>query len=235
MTESPHGITVNINEKRLSRSLDKILPCSCYKREIEDKGCSVVALCKCQQSKNFPLCDTTCSKFNEETNSNVGPVLLHIHNEKGASNRKSRRSSTSSDSTTKDVATQTVPIIVTSPSSFAGASPSNPQSSDASEPQKVKEMPKQIDKRKIKAIFSEDEVSKHCTEDDCWMIIHGGVYDITTYFSYHPGGKRALLKFAGKDGTENVQFHSSKMMYLLDNYFYIGRLDSAPESKCVIS
>lgn len=48
------------------------------------------------------------------------------------------------------------------------------------------------------------------------------------------GGHRALLKFAGKDGTENVQFHSSKMMKLLNNYFYIGKLYQENNNKCSI-
>jgi len=95
---------------------------------------------------------------------------------------------------------------------------------------------KKVDKKKITAVFTEEEVAKHCTKDDCWMIIKGGVYDITTYFSEHPGGQRALLKFAGKDGTENVQFHSPKMMSILDSYFYVGKLANFKDpNSCTIS
>lgn len=86
-----------------------------------------------------------------------------------------------------------------------------------------------VDKKKITAVFTPEEVAKHNTVEDCWMIIKGGVYDITAYFSIHPGGTRALLKFAGKDGTENVQFHSANMMKILDTYFYIGKLKGACE------
>jgi cytochrome b involved in lipid metabolism len=67
------------------------------------------------------------------------------------------------------------------------------------------------------------------------MIIQGNVYDVTPYFDYHPGGHRALMNFAGKDGTENVEFHSPKMMELLDKYFYIGRLEGTKDYSCVIS
>jgi len=45
------------------------------------------------------------------------------------------------------------------------------------------------------------------------------------------------MNFAGKDGTENVEFHSSKMMFLLDKYFYIGKLQKDPSESgnCIIS
>jgi cytochrome b involved in lipid metabolism len=68
------------------------------------------------------------------------------------------------------------------------------------------------------------------------MIIKGNVYDITTYVPSHPGGERALLKFAGRDGTENVQFHSSKMLEILNSGYFIGKLykEEAP-SRCTIS
>lgn len=87
--------------------------------------------------------------------------------------------------------------------------------------------------RQLKRIFTEDEVAKHNTRDDCWMIIKGKVYDVTPYVDIHPGGSRSLLKFAGTDGTENVEFHSSKMLQLLDKYFYVGTLEG--QQACLIS
>jgi cytochrome b involved in lipid metabolism len=67
------------------------------------------------------------------------------------------------------------------------------------------------------------------------MIINGGVYDVTKYIDYHPGGHNAILKFAGKDGSENVQFHSEKMMRILDTYFYIGKLEGYKNAGCLVS
>ena len=67
------------------------------------------------------------------------------------------------------------------------------------------------------------------TIDDCWMIINGKVYDITAYIPHHLGGHRPLLKFGGMGGSENVEYHSSKMLYLLDTYFYIGRVECYKE------
>merc|ERR1719469_1781796 len=50
--------------------------------------------------------------------------------------------------------------------------------------------------------FSEEEVAKHTTKDDCWVILDGKVLDVTNFLSEHPGGELAILTFAGKDATE---------------------------------
>jgi flavocytochrome c len=47
-----------------------------------------------------------------------------------------------------------------------------------------------------------DEVNKHNSEGDLWVILHGDVYDLTTFLPDHPGGKKAIMLFAGKDATE---------------------------------
>lgn len=45
------------------------------------------------------------------------------------------------------------------------------------------------------------EARRHNTPDDCWMIIHGGVYDVGRLLHKHPGGSQILLKYAGMDAT----------------------------------
>ncbi|ORX52958.1 cytochrome b5 [Piromyces finnis] len=50
--------------------------------------------------------------------------------------------------------------------------------------------------------YTMEEVSKHCTIEDCWIIFNGIIYDITEYLNFHPGGKNILIKYAGKDGTD---------------------------------
>ena len=32
-----------------------------------------------------------------------------------------------------------------------------------------------------KQVFSKDEVARHSTKDDCWIIISGKVYDVTNW------------------------------------------------------
>merc|ERR1712127_1004467 len=47
-----------------------------------------------------------------------------------------------------------------------------------------------------------EEVAKHTTKTDCWVVVNGEVLDVTSFLSEHPGGELAILTFAGKDATE---------------------------------
>eukprot|EP00411_Alexandrium_monilatum_P099525 CAMPEP_0175799738 /NCGR_PEP_ID=MMETSP0097-20121207/86661_1 /TAXON_ID=311494 /ORGANISM="Alexandrium monilatum, Strain CCMP3105" /LENGTH=634 /DNA_ID=CAMNT_0017111015 /DNA_START=1 /DNA_END=1905 /DNA_ORIENTATION=+ len=49
--------------------------------------------------------------------------------------------------------------------------------------------------------FTKEEVAKHTTKNDCWVILHDRVLDVTSFLSQHPGGELAILTFAGKDAT----------------------------------
>ena len=49
------------------------------------------------------------------------------------------------------------------------------------------------------------EVAKHNSKDSCWVIIHGRAYDVTDFLPEHPGGQKIILKYAGKDATEEFE------------------------------
>lgn len=49
--------------------------------------------------------------------------------------------------------------------------------------------------------YSAAEVATHKSADDCWTIISGNVYDITSYIPRHPGGEDEIVAACGKDGT----------------------------------
>jgi cytochrome b involved in lipid metabolism len=75
-----------------------------------------------------------------------------------------------------------------------------------------------------------DEVAKHNSRTDCWLIIHDRVYDVTKYISSHPGGP-IIISSCGKDATEmfdnkpgDGSGHSEKAQDMLGN-FYIGDKD----------
>mmetsp|Transcript_46066 Transcript_46066/g.87891 ORF Transcript_46066/g.87891 Transcript_46066/m.87891 type:complete len:529 (+) Transcript_46066:170-1756(+) len=46
------------------------------------------------------------------------------------------------------------------------------------------------------------EVAKHNKDDDAWMVVDGLVLDCSKFAKLHPGGKWALMQFAGKEATE---------------------------------
>ncbi|KAJ5585235.1 FMN-dependent dehydrogenase-domain-containing protein [Penicillium hispanicum] len=52
-------------------------------------------------------------------------------------------------------------------------------------------------------IVTTAEVSQHNTEDSCWVILHGKVYDVTHVLASHPGGAHAILRLGGQDATED--------------------------------
>lgn len=84
--------------------------------------------------------------------------------------------------------------------------------------------------------YTLEEVSLRNSEQECWTVIDGSVYDITGYVPRHPGGDEILLA-CGADGTslfterktsdgENIGSgtpHSSGATNQLSNYF-IGLL-----------
>ena len=46
------------------------------------------------------------------------------------------------------------------------------------------------------------ELAEHDTPEDCWVAIHGTVYDLTSFAEEHPAGPESIHVLAGKDGTE---------------------------------
>merc|ERR1719473_2175049 len=47
-----------------------------------------------------------------------------------------------------------------------------------------------------------EEVAKHNSKADCWVVVNDQVLNVTNFLKDHPGGELAILTFAGKDATE---------------------------------
>ena len=71
-----------------------------------------------------------------------------------------------------------------------------------------------------------EELAKHNTTDDCWLLINGIVYKPSAEFiDTHPGGPSVILKKAGKDATksfEEVGHSEGAKQQLLD--MIVGRI-----------
>ncbi|RHY14131.1 hypothetical protein DYB26_008845 [Aphanomyces astaci] len=53
----------------------------------------------------------------------------------------------------------------------------------------------------VRRNISREEIAQHNTEQDCWTILDGKVYNLTPYLRYHPGGVGKLMLSAGGDCT----------------------------------
>ncbi|KAJ9477436.1 Cytochrome b5 [Pseudozyma hubeiensis] len=47
-----------------------------------------------------------------------------------------------------------------------------------------------------------EELKKHDSSDDLWLLIDGKVYNVSKFMDEHPGGDEVLITEAGKDATE---------------------------------
>lgn len=88
-------------------------------------------------------------------------------------------------------------------------------------------------------VLNMSELAKHNKLSDCWMLISGNVYDITSFFGSHPGGNSTMISTCGTDATDayltkdpNVkstsggQDHSSSARAMLNDY-YLGALNQS--------
>jgi len=74
------------------------------------------------------------------------------------------------------------------------------------------------------------ELSQHNSISDCWMAIHGKVYNVTDYLFMHPGGE-SILQGCGTDATTLFETrpmgsgtpHSNRANRML-NMYYVGDL-----------
>ncbi|KAI7852558.1 FAD binding domain-containing protein [Circinella umbellata] len=103
----------------------------------------------------------------------------------------------------------------------AGAAPAAIAGAPAAEPKK--EEAKKADEPKKMGEYTTEEVAKHNKAEDCWVIVNGQVLDVTDFLSEHPGGKKAIMIYAGRDATEEFNMlHKKDVVEKYAPYAIIG-------------
>ena len=74
--------------------------------------------------------------------------------------------------------------------------------------------------------YSKEEVIKHNTIDDCWLIVDNKVYDVTPFIKLHPGGSELLMSRAGEDASSyfTMKHGLDKRVNKFLEKYYIGDL-----------
>ena len=80
--------------------------------------------------------------------------------------------------------------------------------------------------------YSTETVAEHAVREDCWYILYGQVYDLTTYVDVHPGNARRIFTYCGIDATVPYAEEKKHDMALLEKKvpeLLIGRWGSKTE------
>jgi len=76
--------------------------------------------------------------------------------------------------------------------------------------------------------YTLEEVSKHNSKTDCWVVLHNQVLNVTSFLKDHPGGELAILTFAGKDATKEFDMiHPPNVVQKYAPHAIIGHIGSA--------
>ena len=77
-------------------------------------------------------------------------------------------------------------------------------------------------------VYSREEVSKHDSVEDAWVIVDQRVFDVTSFLDSHPGGLSITEEYLGSDissllRSDDVHRHSPTAFEVLEQYC-VGRL-----------
>jgi cytochrome b involved in lipid metabolism len=56
---------------------------------------------------------------------------------------------------------------------------------------------------RAETVYTYADVQKHATQQDCWSIVNGGVYNLTSFIPRHEGGPKVIIAMCGIDGTSS--------------------------------
>ena len=76
--------------------------------------------------------------------------------------------------------------------------------------------------------YSPISVAKHNNQSDCWAIINGKIYNLTSWIGQHPGGPENILSICGQDGSNafNNQHGGQALPQSMLQQFYVANVAS---------
>lgn len=89
--------------------------------------------------------------------------------------------------------------------SQTSAGPVMSKNADSADPGKVSKPSKPAAFKVPDKEFSMEEVAKHNTKEDLWVVVKGVVMDVSDWLDEHPGGPQAIMNFMGRDATEEFE------------------------------
>jgi cytochrome b involved in lipid metabolism len=79
--------------------------------------------------------------------------------------------------------------------------------------------------------YTMEEVAKHNTKEDLWVVVKGVVMDVSDWLDEHPGGPQALMNFMGRDATEEFEMlHDDEVIPKYAAHQVIGRVKGVTPS-----
>ncbi|KAI9737687.1 MAG: hypothetical protein M1818_005691 [Claussenomyces sp. TS43310] len=79
--------------------------------------------------------------------------------------------------------------------------------------------------------FTMEEVAKHNTKEDLWVVVKGVVMDVSDWLDEHPGGPQAIMNFMGRDATEEFEMlHDDEVIPKYAAKQVIGRVQGQTPS-----
>ena len=93
------------------------------------------------------------------------------------------------------------------------------------EEEEEEEDEKEEEKTNVLQEFTVEEVARHQSKGDCWVVLNNQVYDVTEFLPDHPGGKNAILLYGGKDATKEFNMlHKPEIIEKYGKQYHIGTL-----------
>lgn len=81
--------------------------------------------------------------------------------------------------------------------------------------------------------LSMEEIQKHNTPSDCWLVIENNVYDVTQYLSLHPGGANRITPYCGQDATTAFLTQGGRGSHSMEAVQQLGLLLLGPINSTV--